>query len=477
MNLDSFLNLCSLPILLYFLGVNAFYLALFSCSFVALVRHQLRARFATPNEILKARITPPVSVLAPAYNEEKSIVASVESLLKLEYGQYEVIVINDGSKDKTLETLKTRFKLRKTAREYHPQIPTQPVRAIYKSDETPNLLVVDKANGGKADSLNAGINISSYPLFCCIDADSVLERQSLVRVVHPFMEAYSDVVATGGLVRIANGCTFRNGEAVDVRTPRRWLVAFQVVEYFRAFLSGRMAFSRFNALLIISGAYGLFKKQAVIDVGGYRHDLVGEDMELVVRLHHERRRQKKPCGLYFVPDPVCWTEAPESLRVLSRQRNRWQRGLSESLAAHLGMLGNPRYGVVGLVAMPYFVLIEWLSPVVEICGYAIFTVGAFRGALDTSAVAAFFLLAVAFGMVLSLLALLMEELAFRRYPQFKDLLRLMAAAVLENVGYRQYMALIRAKGLYDWLRGKKAWGAMERTGLAAPQTAGSKAAP
>lgn len=453
-------------ILLYFLLVNVTYLAMFTLSFYELVRHQLRARFATGREILQGRITPPVSILAPAYNEEKSIAESVRSLLKLEYGTFEVIVINDGSRDHTLQVMMDQFKLKRTARAYDALIPTREVRGIYRSEVAPNLLVVDKVNGGKADSLNAGINVSTWPLFCCIDADSMLERHALLRVAHPFMEAWGETVASGGLVRVANGCAIEDGLPTEVRTTDQWLVNFQIVEYLRAFLSGRMAFDRLNCLLIISGAFGLFKKQAVLEVGGYRTDVVGEDMELVVRLHHHMRKHKRPYRVRFVPDPVCWTEVPESLKVLTRQRNRWQRGLTESLLLHIGMLFNPRYGTVGLLAMPTFVVIEGLSPVVEVVGYGIFLLGLVQGSVQWQAFLTFFLLADVFGLILSVLALLMEEVAFRRYPRVRDLFRLLLATVLENFGYRQYMGLVRAKGLLDFARGQKSWGAMERKGFA-----------
>lgn len=454
----------SLLILAYFLLVNAFYVFLFILSFAGLVRHRIRKRFSTPREILKARITPPISILAPAFNEEKTIVASVQSLLALEYGQFEVIVVNDGSSDRTLEVLTGAFDLVKSSRAYHAALAARPVRAVYRSRRAPTLLVVDKENGGKADSLNVGINVSSYPLFCCIDADSVLEKYSLLEIVYPFMESYSEVIASGGLVRVANGSSFAEEGDVLPRAPKRWLVSFQVIEYFRAFLSGRMGLSMLNCLLIISGAFGLFKKQAVMEAGGYRTDIVGEDMELVARLHHLMRAKKRSYRIGFLPDPVCWTEAPETLRMLARQRNRWQRGLGESLFLHIGMLFNPRCGTAGFVAMPFFVFVEFFSPVVELFGYVLFTLAFAAGAVDARTALAFFLLAAGFGVVLSLLALFLEEITFHRYPRVSDLLRLIAASVLENAGYRQFMSLVRGKAILDLLRRQKAWGAMERSG-------------
>jgi len=465
MNLDFFLKLISFGVIAYFLLVNLFYILMFILSFVGLVKHKLRQRFATPNEIKKAKITPPISILAPAFGEELTIVASINSLLALRYGLYEVIVINDGSPDKTLEIMKDVFKLRKLARKYIAQIPTKPVKAIYRSEVNKRLIVIDKENGGKADSLNAGINVSNFPLFCCIDADSVLEPDSLLQIVYPFMENYSEVIAVGGLVRVANGCDIKEGEVNAVRTSDKWIVNFQIVEYLRAFLTGRVGLSMINALLIISGAFGLFKKETVVEVGGYRTDIVGEDMELVVRMHKIMRQKGKPCLVQFIPDPVCWTEVPETYKILGLQRNRWQRGLSESLTLNLNMLGNPRYGFVGTIAMPYFFFVEWLSPVIEIGGYLVFSFAIYRGAVEPFAFGMFFLLSAVFGMILSMLSLSLEEIAFRRYPRVKDLLKLALAGIFENFGYRQYMAVVRTKGLIDWARGQKSWGKMERTGI------------
>src|SRR3989339_177902 len=465
MNIFSILQFLSLVILAYFFIISIFYFFTFLLSFKGLITHKIRSNFSTPREILNAKITPPISVLAPAYNEEKSIVTSVNSLLNLEYGQYEDIVINDGSRDNTLEVLIKEFDLAKTSRNTNPQIPTKKISDIYKSRKYDNLVVVDKENGGKADSLNAGINVSMYPLFCCIDADSILEKTSLLKIVHPFMEAYTSVVATGGIVRVANGCIYQNRPYPLVRTSDKLLVNIQVVEYFRAFLSGRMALTMMDCNMIISGAFGLFKKQPVIDIGGYKEAVVGEDMELVVRLHHEMRKKKQPCGIYFIPDTVCWTEVPESLKILSRQRNRWHRGLAESLTMHIGILMNPKYGTVGLIGMPYFFFVEFMSPIVELAGYIIFVTSFYLKAIDILTFSAFFILAVAFGLVHSLLALLMEEVTYHRYPKIKDLLKLMASAVVEHFGYRQYMAIVRAKGIFDWLIGNKSWGLMERIGI------------
>jgi len=454
-----------MSILIYFFVVNGLYLLLFLFSCAVIIQYRLILRFRGPSEILKARVTPPISILVPAYNEEKVIVSSVRALLELNYPQYEVIVINDGSEDNTLDVLEKAFSLRRTAHVYHREIPTAAVKVVYRSKVYPNLWVLDKENGGKADALNAGTNFSQYPLFCAIDADSVLEKDALIRVIRPYMDRFQEVVAVGGIVRVANGCRITHGIVEEVGLAKKWLPNFQVVEYLRAFLSGRVAWGAWNALLVISGAFGVFKKQPVMDIGGYSTETVGEDMELVVRLHRRLRKQKRSYRIHFIPDPVCWTEVPHQWRMLARQRNRWQRGLGQALYRNLPMFANPKYGSIGMVAMPYFFLVELLSPAVELFGYTLFGIAIYLGVVYWEAVATFLILAVWMGIFLSLLSVLLEEFTLHRYPRVRNLLKLLFCAVLENFGYRQMTAFFRLRGLYDFARKENAWGFIERKGL------------
>jgi len=456
-----------MSILIYFFVVNGLYLLLFLFSCAIIIHYRLILRFRGPSEILKARVTPPISILVPAYNEERNIVSSVRALLELNYPQYEVIVVNDGSKDNTLGVLEKAFSLRRTAHVYHREIPTATVKVVYRSREYPNLWVLDKVNGGKADALNAGTNFSQYPLFCAIDADSVLERDALVRVIRPYMDRYGEVVAVGGIVRVANGCRIKRGIVEEVGLAKGWLPNFQVVEYLRAFLSGRVAWGAWNALLVISGAFGVFKKEPVMGIGGYSTETVGEDMELVVRLHRRMRKQKRGYQIHFIPDPVCWTEVPHQWRMLARQRNRWQRGLGQALYRNLSMFANPKYGSIGMLAMPYFFMVELLSPAVELFGYALFGIALYLGVVYWEAVVTFLILAVWMGIFLSLLSVLLEEFTLHRYPRVRNLLKLLFCAVLENFGYRQMTAFFRLKGLYDFARKENAWGFIERRGLEA----------
>ena len=310
-------------VLIYFFVIDFTYLFLLVVALREILLYLRKNRFVNYQHILQSEFATPISILAPAYNEETNIIESIQSLMMLNYAKYEIVVINDGSKDGTLKKLIDFFQLKKLSYVYNVSIPTKPVHGIYRSPLPAynRLVVIDKENGGKADALNAGINVAKYPLVCSIDADSLLEQDALLKVVKPFLENPRRMVATGGIVRIVNGCTVERGNVTDIRLSKKWIPTFQVVEYLRAFLSGRMGWTAMNGLLVISGAFGLFRKSALIEVGGYNTNTVGEDMELVVRLHKFMHREKRDYRIGFVPDPVCWTEAPESVRNLSRQRN------------------------------------------------------------------------------------------------------------------------------------------------------------
>jgi cellulose synthase/poly-beta-1,6-N-acetylglucosamine synthase-like glycosyltransferase len=340
---------------------------------------------------------------------------------------------------------------------------------VYQSRTFANLWVVDKENGGKADALNAGLSLCQTPLYCAVDADSLLERDALTRIVRPFLED-AGTIAAGGVIRIVNGCTVVDGDVRRVELPANPIARFQVLEYLRSFLAGRMGWNAVQATLIISGAFGVFRRQTVVAVGGYASArnggaTVGEDMELVVRLHRYCRERRMDYHIAFVPDPVAWTECPETLPALARQRDRWQRGMVEVLFRHRAMLFNPRYGRIGLVAFPYFVLLETLGLAIEIPGYLAFGLTVWVGLGSDLYILGFFSAAFAFGMVLSIAAVALEELGFRRYPNRGDLLRLFGLAALENVGYRQFVSFCRARGLVSALRGVTAWGAQQRVGF------------
>jgi cellulose synthase/poly-beta-1,6-N-acetylglucosamine synthase-like glycosyltransferase len=418
--------------------------------------------------LLKSPLTPTVSVLAPAYNESATVRESVKALLKLRYPSFEVIVVNDGSRDETLKILIEEFRLYKSGRVASGTLPTKPVRAIYESRDPIRLVVVDKENGGKADSLNAGLNVARSTLVAAIDSDSLLEPNALLHVAFPFLEDPERTIATGGIVRVINGCEVSQGQVTRVATPHSLLACFQAVEYLRAFLGGRVAFSFMNCLLIISGAFGLFRRDAAIAAGGFSTSTVGEDMELVMRLHILSREKGEDYRIAFVPEPVCWTEVPESWKTLQRQRNRWQRGTVECLRAHRHIFLNPRFGVLGILGYPYFLLFEMCGPIIELLGYIMTLSGLVFGIIAPSVAILFLIVSILFGIMLSVGAVMLEELTTRHYPDWRDVLRLFLAAILENFGYRQLLTIWRTKGVIDAFRGKQGWGAMERRGFNSP---------
>ena len=457
-------------VLVYFIVLNGTYLAMTLLAFASLRRYALRMSSVHPDELMSTSGLPPVTLIAPAYNEEPTCVESTRSLLTLRYPSYDILVVNDGSSDATLQRMTEAFELEEAPRAPVSAIRTARVRGVYRSAVHPNLWVVDKENGGKADALNTGINYCRHPLFCAMDADSLLEPEALTRIVRAFLED-ATTVAAGGVIRIVNGCRVNAGIVEEVRLPENLLARIQVLEYLRSFLAGRMGWDALDATLIISGAFGMFSRRHVVEAGGYRHDTVGEDMELVVRLHRHLREKGEPYRVAFVPDPVAWTECPEEAEVLGRQRDRWQRGLMESLWRNRKMILNPRYGRVGMIAAPYYFFLEVLGPVIEALGYATFLLALLLGRASTPYVLAFLAVAFTLGISLSFAAVGLEELSFRRYPRRRDLMSLMAIAVVENVGYRQLSIWWRLRGMISKLRGASAWGAMERKGFATSEPA------
>jgi cellulose synthase/poly-beta-1,6-N-acetylglucosamine synthase-like glycosyltransferase len=449
--------------LAYFLAFDAIYLLMTVIGWMAVEDYVHRRPMRDYRRVRRSPLSPALTIIVPAYNEELTIVSSLRALLATSYPTLCITVVNDGSTDATMQTLHAAFDLRAVHRTPSASLDVKPVRGIYASPHEPRLTVIDKENGGKADALNAGLRFARTPLFCAIDADTMLDQDALSRIVWEF-ETHPDTVAAGGIVRVINGSRVEGGRVTKVSMPRSWLPSLQVLEYLRAFLGGRIAWSRLRMLLIISGAFGLFRREVVTEAGGYDTETVGEDAELILRLHRHQRDREKPCRIVFFPDPICWTEAPFSLRVLMRQRDRWQRGLLQMLWKHRRMAGRRRYGTVGAVALPYFAVFEAAGPLIEVAGYLAFAVALAIGAVSWGFTLIFLTLAVGFGIVMSLMTLLMEERAFRRYPSWSSLGRLLATSVLENAGYRQLLAVVRARSWWTQLRGQHGWGEMVRQG-------------
>jgi cellulose synthase/poly-beta-1,6-N-acetylglucosamine synthase-like glycosyltransferase len=420
------------------------------------------------NEGLWQRTAPgatPIALIAPAYNEANTIVESLKSLLSLHYPFYEVIVVNDGSRDETLQILIDNFDLKPSSRAYDLEVQHKPIRQIYQSPRYKNLVVIDKENGGKADALNAGINLSRAPLFCAVDADSMLEREALLLATEPFRENPEEVIAVGGTIRVANGCLVQGGKVVKVGLPRKLLPLIQNVEYIRAFLIARVAMSELRVLTMISGAFGIFLRKSAIAAGGYATDTVGEDYELVLRMHRYHIENKIPYRIVSAPAPVCWTEAPDTLRILGSQRRRWQRGSLETFFRHRHMLFNPRYGRIGMIGMPFSLLVDVLGPISEIAGYLLVPTLYFSGMLNADYALAFLGLTFVFGIYISAGSMILEEVSLHRMPRAIDLLKVLGIILIENIGYRQLCNVWRIQGWYEFLRKRKGWGKMTRTGF------------
>jgi len=469
--IDNGISAFNAFILVYVIIITSSYLFLGIISIAGLSNYLAENVFINYNVILSSELAPPLSLLAPAYNEERTIKENVQSLLALNYNNYEVIVINDGSTDDTLETLINAYNLEKIRFKYKEQIKAKEVKAIYKSKNPAfdKLIVIDKINGGKADALNVGINISVNPYIICIDVDCILHKDALLILAKPFLEK-SDVhvIATGGVVRIANSCVIKGGTLIKINVPDKLLVRVQVIEYLRAFLLGRMAWSKLDGLLIISGAFGMFDKEIAIKAGGYSAETVGEDMELIVRMRRYMLENKKKYAVTYIPNPLCWTEAPDSFAILLKQRSRWTRGTMETLWSHRKMFLNPKYKILGLVSVPYWFTFEYLAPLIESIGLLITLLFAILGFLSWQFFFIMLLFVYSFAIMFSILTLLTEELTYRQYPRVQDFAKLLLGVFAEPFYFHVFTVYAALVGNIEKIRGKKGWGKMIRTGFNNP---------
>lgn len=453
-------------ILWYFLAVNSFYAFLMLLSMPELWRNWKMSHSENLNRYMSSEALPPVSVLMPAYNMSAGLVDSVRAQLSLRYPRHEVIVINDGSKDATMTLLHAAFNLYEVPPAISKQLSTQRVRGYLRSRHEPGLLVIDKENGGKADALNAGINAARYPLVVAVDADTILETDAILRLARTFLVG-TPVIAAGGTIRVVNGCDVERARVLHPRVSRRFLSGVQVPEYLRAFLFGRLGWNRLGGNLIVSGAFGLFQRKYLLEIGGYQTDNVVEDMDLVVRLHRHMLEKGEEYRVAFVPDPVAWTEVPSDIATLKRQRERWHRGLVKTMLSHRKLMFNPRYGRVGMISYPFFFFGEMLAPVIEVSGYFFTFVGLLLGWLNWQFALAFLAVAVGYQMMLSVWAVVLEEATFRVYGSLADFSRMLLFALIEPFGYRQLTVIWRVQGVINALRGRKQWGEMQRRGFGA----------
>ncbi|MBI3661525.1 MAG: glycosyltransferase family 2 protein [Acidobacteria bacterium] len=465
-----FLKITNNSLFVYYFLSNLIYLALLLVAVYSSIKHQRQLGSIRLERVKVSPLVPPISLLVPAHNEEACIVGAVNSLLQLDYPELEIIVVNDGSKDRTLERLAEHFQLLETDMLYIPEVVSKPVRGVYMSQIEPRLVVVDKeAGGSKADAVNAGLNAASSPYVCVVDGDSILERDSLLRIMLPILSDPKHVVAAGGIVRALNGSRIEDGMMKEVRLPRGAFEVIQVVEYLRAFLIGREGWGYFNMLMIISGAFGIFRRDLLREIGGFRAPAIGEDIDVVMRLHRHMRDKEADYKFAFVPDPVCWTEVPADMKSLGRQRARWQKGLLDVLWENRDMLFRPRYGRLGFIALPYLWMFELLAPVVEIFGLITISVAAYRGVLSREFFVQFLIFGYAFATMLSIGSVLLEEITYRRYNDWKDMARLVTYCLFEHFPYRQLHMIWRLQGLWQYLRGDVTWKPVQRVGFSNAQ--------
>jgi len=461
-----FLAIANHTLFWYYLASNVAYLVMLLVALKTSAAHQRRLESHHLNWIADTPLAPPITLIAPAHNEERSIRVAVRNLLELDYPQLEIIVVNDGSADRTLEEMREEFQLRPVRAIYVPTLKSARVRGLYRSGGDARLLVIDKEPGGsKADAVNAGLNAATSPYACIVDADSVLERDALLRIMLPVLADPKRVVAVGGIIRVLNGSEISKGNIRRVRLPRKSIEVIQVIEYLRAFLIGREAWGQGNMLMIISGAFGVFRTDLVRAIGGYRPNAIGEDFDLVARLHRHLRDKGADYHIHFVPDPMCWTEVPSDLKSLGRQRARWQKGLLDVMLSTRTMLFRPRYGRIGFFALPYLWLFEFAAPVLEILGIITIVVAAALGVLSRGFFLQFLLFGYAFATVISIGSVLQEEITYKRYNDWQDVVRLVSYCFFEHFPYRQMHMFWRLQGIWQYMRGDTAWGSLKRKGL------------
>jgi len=443
------------------------YLLLGVFSAIALRKYLRKNSYINYNSLVLSPLSPKISIIAPAFNESKSIIDNIRTLLSLYYNNFEVIIVNDGSTDNTFDLIKESYDLIRVNYYFDYRIPCERIKGVYRSKNPSynRLTVIDKNNGGKADSLNAGINICHSTLFVSIDSDSIIEADSILKLVKPFLEEKEKkVIGTGGVIRIVNSCDVERGHIREIKIPTKILPRLQVLEYTRAFLLGRMAWSQLDGLMLISGAMGIFDRETVIKAGGYSIKTVGEDMELVLRMRRYMTEHDQKYEVTYIPDPLCWTEVPSDVKSLRKQRTRWTRGLVESLHTHRKLFFNSKYGRLGILGYPFWFFFEWLAPLIAFSGFIYTIYLIIRHSLNWPFYLLLFIFVYSFAVCLSTWAVLFEEITFHKYKKKRDVLKLLSVALVEPFFYpvHTYFAI---RGNLEALRGKKGWGKAERSGF------------
>lgn len=467
--LSDFVRIYNIFIALFSMSYIFFYIFLALLSYWAIIQHLKYQKYLEEEVLLRSNHILGVSIVAPAYNEGLNIVYNVKSLLSLTYPKYEVIIINDGSTDDTLDKLIDEFDLVKFDFYYQEKIPTQAVRGHYKSKNPvySKLLVVDKVNGkSKADASNAGINSSQYPLFLCTDVDCILKKDTILKLAKPFMERKTRVIATGAGIRISNSCQVKEGFLLKVHYPKEWYPRFQELEYVRSFLFGRMAWSQINGLLLVSGGLGMFDKEIVIKAGGYWHRSLGEDMELITRMRRYMHDTNQKFLIKYIPESLCWTEVPSTQKVFIRQRVRWARGLVQTLYLHRNMFLNSKYGKTGFLVLPYFFSFEFLVPIIEFLGVITLVISYFFGHIDFEYLLIITTMIYLFYLSITIISILIDEILYKSYANYKELIILAGMATIEPIVYHPITVYASLKGYWNFFRKKEQnWGEMVRKGF------------
>lgn len=447
----------------YFIAIEAHMLILAALSAVELRRESVRSRYERLEALMRSDLSPPVSIVVPAFNEAAGIVVSIRSMATLTYPRFELVIVNDGSTDDTLRLLIETFGLRRVTTPFRDSLRTAPVKAVYRGSRPVSITVVDKENGGRADALNAGINLARYPYVLLTDADVVLDPEALLRLVRKVLDDRETTVAVAGNIRPLNGSRVVHGRVVDARIPVGLTERTQVLEYLRAFLAARPGWSLLNAIPNVSGAFGLYRRDVVVDAGGLTPGHLGEDLDLTLRVRRLMRSRNSPFRISYAPDAVCWTEVPPSTAILRRQRIRWHRGLMTALKDHGTLILNPRYGAFTLFGWTPYFLFEFLGPIVEAVGWVVLLVGWPTGWVDMEAAVPVAIVAYSIGVLNSLVALFLDE-AFGYFNRPADAWRLAGLVLTENLGLRQRTVLWRLRALLGG-ESTKGWGAMPRKGV------------
>lgn len=434
------------------------------------IHYRNKNSFGDISKLMASPLAPSITIIAPAYNEGLTIVENVRALLSLRYVNYEVMVVNDGSNDDTMAKIIAAYDLEKIEWPIDPNWKSKPIRGVYKSKHLSfsKLTVIDKENGGKSDALNTGMQLSENRYVGCIDVDCLLQPDALLHVVKSFYQrSEKRVIAVGGVIRVANSCIIQGGQLEEIRLPKNWLAKFQLLEYTRSFLLGRMAWGRIDSLLIISGAFGFFDREIALAVGGYDTNTVGEDMEIIFKMRRYMHECRSPYTIEYIPDSLCWTEVPEDIGIFVNQRDRWARGNLETLFKHKDMFFNSKYGRLGLLSYPYWFFYEWLAPLLEFFGFITVILFAYLGILNWEFFIAITATIYMFSVMFSFYAILWDLYSYNEYTKTKDILMLMCCALIEPIVFHPISVLASLRGnLKKLFRVESHWGTMVRKGFA-----------